>query len=240
MNPSISPERAVSIGLCATLCAAGVASCALAGPTWDLDYTDDAKDGAGTAQVITAPLAPIISIHGTLTGSALVGSDFVDMYMFEITHQTTLSISCAGGLLGGEANFDAQLFLFKRKGNSGNVRALALKGNNDAAAGNWGARIGDELDPNADYITLSRGWYYIAITGVGMEAFAETGNIIWPDLGTPGQTVSGNENGLGGWNGQGVTGDYVIRLHAVSGGMLPSPGAMALLGLAGLVRRRNR
>ena len=77
-------------------------STAYAGPSWDKDHLEDAGQTAATAQVITSSLSPIIVVSGRLTGSGLVQSDFVDMYQVQITGQTWVSISTAGGVLGGQ------------------------------------------------------------------------------------------------------------------------------------------
>jgi MYXO-CTERM domain-containing protein len=221
--------------------ASAIGSVAAAGPVWDIDYTDDARQTAGTAQVITASLSPYINIFGRLDGYGFVGSDFVDMYQIHISSQTLVSISTAGGSLGGSADFNTQLFIFRRKGGNGNnVRAAAMSANNDAALGNLGSRIGDEFDPTSDYTLLSPGYYYLAITGYGTMAVNDGGGLIWSGLDAPGATVSGNEQFLGDWEGQGAIGEYHIRLQAVSGNAAPAPGAVALLGLAGIIRRRRR
>ncbi|MFM1804860.1 MAG: hypothetical protein RL136_1739 [Planctomycetota bacterium] len=217
-------------------------SIALAGPTWDVDYTEDAKQSAGDAQIITHGLSPYINIFGRLSGYGFTGdADFVDMYQIEITSQTLVSISTAGGLLGGSADFNTQLFIFKRKGGNGNnVRAVAMRANNDAAWGNLGSRIGDEFDPTSDYTVLSPGFYYLAITGVGTTAIDDEGSAIWSDLTSPGLTVAGNGVHLGNWAGQGEVGEYHIRLYALGGNAIPAPGSLALLALAAGVRRRRR
>ena len=224
-----------------TALASSIGSVAAAGPVWDIDYTDDARQTAGTAQVITSSLSPYINIFGRLGGYGFVGSDFVDMYQIHISSQTLVSISTAGGSLGGSADFNSQLFIFRRKGGNGNnVRAAAIRANNDAALGNLGSRIGDEFDPTSDYTLLSPGYYYLAITGYGTMAVNDDGGLIWSGLDAPGATVSGNEQFLGDWAGQGEIGEYHIRLQAVSGNAAPTPGAIALLGLAGVIRRRRR
>ena len=234
---SIFDRANFSVTALGALAACSLAGQALAGPVWELDYTDDAGQLAGTAQVITSSLAPMINIYGRLS-TGFVTSDFVDMYQIEITAPTMVTISTAGAG-GGSSTFDSQLFIFKRKGNGNNVRALAMRANNDASGNDHGSRIGDENDPSVDYTILSRGFYYLAITGVGTTAVDNQG-IIWSDLSTPGLTVSGNERALHDWTGQGQVGEYHIRLMAVGGGAIPAPGAIALLGLAGLVKRRRR
>ena len=144
-------------------------------------------------------------------------------------------------MLGGGADFDTQLFLFRRKGGNGNnVRAAALKGNNDAAPGNSGSRLGEGPGPESNAVLLSPGFYYLAITGVGTDAFTDDGSLIWPDLGEAGETVTGGEQFLNDWAGNGQVGDYAIRLQIASGGAVPTPGALALLGLGALASRRRR
>lgn len=242
-----SSDRSVIVSGSATRLAAGAALAALsflstahAGPSWDRDYLEDAGQTALSAQVITSQLAPTIMVSGRLTGSGFVSSDFVDMYQVQITSQTWVSLSTAGGDLGGSANFDTQLFLFRRKGGNGNnQRAIAYKGNNDAAPDNHGSRIGESPDPNSNAVLLAPGFYYIAISGVGTDAFSEDGSLIWPDLGQPGQTINGYDRSLQDWTGAGAVGEYTIRLQIAAGGMIPTPGAIALLGLGALVSRRR-
>jgi MYXO-CTERM domain-containing protein len=90
-------------------------------------------------------------------------------------------------------------------------------------------------------VLLGPGFYYIAISGVGTTAFIDGGGLIWPSLGNPGQTVGGNDRFLEDWVGEGQVGDYSIRLQSMNGGgALPSPGALALLGLSMLGARRRR
>jgi MYXO-CTERM domain-containing protein len=231
----------VGITPVAAFTAFSLLSTAHAGPSWDRDHLEDAGQTAATAQVITSSLSPIIVVSGRLTGSGLVQSDFVDMYQVQITGQTWVSISTAGGVLGGGADFDTQLFLFRRKGGNGNnARAVALKGNNDAAPDNHGSRLGEGPGPGSNAVLLSPGFYYIAVAGVGTDAFADTGAVIWPDLGDPGQTVNGNEFLLHGWGGSGEVGEYSIRLQVASGGAVPTPSALALIGLGALLSRRRR
>lgn len=222
-----------------TLLVGALTGVALAGPSWDQDLVDDAKQTALTAQVITNPLTSYISIQGRLSGSGFVDSDFVDMYQFQILEDMTVSISTAGGTLGGYAAFDSQLYLFRRKGQSDNVRAVALKGNDNAGQGNSGSRIG-EGSAFSNTVALKKGIYYLAITGAGSSAFSDVGNVIWPDLGAAGETVSGLERSLDNWAGTGQSGEYTIRLQVAQNSLVPSPGALALLGLGALSRRGRR
>jgi len=219
----------------AALC---LGSAAVAGPTWDVDYNDDAGQTALSAQAITIN-SPIINIFGRLTGYGFTGTDLVDMYAFEVVSPAMYAISTAGGSLGGEADFDTQLFLFRKKGGNGNnQRAVALKANNDAANGVVGSRIGEGA-PNSNFVYLSRGIYFLAITGSGMDAVSNLDSSIWEDLGNFGETVSGEEHELSDWQGSGAVGEYTIRLQVVQG-FVPAPGAIAALGLAAIAPRRRR
>lgn len=214
---------------------------AFAGPDWDQDLQTDANQTAATAQVITAPPSPILSITGRLNGYGVAGGDFVDMYQFELGSDLLLSISTAGGNLGGYANFDSQLFLFRKKGGNGsNPRASALKGNDNAWAGARGSRIGEIESIASNAVFLKKGVYYIAITGFGSAAYADDGSFIWPQLGTPGATMNGNDRLLNNWTGQGAVGEYMIRIQSLSGAAIPAPGALALLGLGALATHRRR
>jgi len=226
------------VGCAASLAAFAASSLAVAGPTWDVDYSEDAGQTAATAQVITID-SPIINIFGRLTGFGFMGSDLVDMYRFDVTSPTIYAISTAGGAFGGDANFDTQLFLFRQKGGNGaNQRAMALKANNNAAEGVLGSRIG-EGGINSNAVFLTPGTYYIAITGFGMNAVSDRGGSIWTNFGLPGQTIDGRGRELDDWSGTGAVGEYVIRLERLQN-LVPAPAAVALIGFGAALPRRRR
>ncbi|MBI1303118.1 MAG: hypothetical protein GC172_04960 [Phycisphaera sp.] len=204
------------------------AGTAHAGPTWDVDYNDDAKATPATAQAITLT-GPVLNIAGNLTGVGFDGEpDFVDMYLVDIRTPTLLRLSTAGGDLGGDASFDTQLFLFRRVGNADAPRALGLLANDNAAAGLVGSWLGNSANDGSGFSLVTPGFYYIAIAGLGVSAVGESGESIFTGLSTPGAIVFGGEKELADWAGQGATGSYSIRVEAVSG--VPAPGAIALLG----------
>ena len=215
--------------------ALGAASTAVAGPVWELDYTDDAKDTASTAQVITA--STVGQINGRLTGTALTGdADYVDMYLVFVDTPSILGISTAGSQGGGFANFDSQLFLFRADGTIDNPKALAALANRNVNPENNGAFIGNQSSDGNFKIDVP-GLYFIAITGVGAQPIGKQNATLWPNLGA-------FEVGFGAlaphvtWGSQGATGEYSIRVTGITG--VPAPGALALLGLCGLVGRRRR
>jgi hypothetical protein len=234
----MNPRHLVAQTSLASIVALSFATVALAGPTWDVDYNDDAGQTALSAQVITIN-SPIINIFGRLTGYGLTGTDLVDMYAFEVENASFYTISTAGGALGGDADFDTQLFLFRKKGgNGGNQRAVALKANDNASVGAMGSRIGEGA-ANSNVVYLNRGVYFVAITGSGMDAISSVDGSIWENFGDFGETVNGYERELSEWQGSGAVGEYTIRLQVVQG-FVPAPGAAAVLGLTALSSRRRR
>ena len=230
--------RCPLLALSALLGAGLVSADSLAGPTWDDDYTEDALETAVGAQAVSLT-GSVLMINGRLTGLGFDGNaDFVDMYLVDVSAPALLSLSTAGGDLGGEANFDTQLFLFRRVGNQSDPSALGLLANNDAAPGLVGSRVGNSAS-DGSFTLLAPGLYYIAISGLGTNPISETGELIFGGMSTPGAVVFGGERQLSGWAGQGLTGEYSIRLEAVNG--VPAPGALALLGaLVAAPRSRRR
>jgi hypothetical protein len=209
--------------------AALVTGAANAGPTWDVDYNDDAKATPATAQAITLT-GPVLNIAGNLTGVGFDGeADFVDMYLVDIRTPTLLRLSTAGGDLGGDASFDTQLFLFRRAGGPNDPRALGLLANNDAAPGLVGSWLGSSANDGSGFSLVTPGFYYIAIAGLGVSAVGESGESIFTGLSVPGAVVFGGEKELADWAGSGATGTYSIRVEAVNG--VPAPGAIAVLGM---------
>jgi MYXO-CTERM domain-containing protein len=237
MIPSAVGRSLVSFATVAML----GATTALAGPSWDRDLEEDALETAGSAQLLTHPLGSVTTIFGRLGGYGLVGSDFVDMYRIRVQSPSLVSVSTAGGALGGEADFNTQLFIFRQKGGNGNSqRAVPWFANDDAEEGNTGSRLTDNSDLYDDQIYLSPGEYYIAITGVGMRALDEGGLALWDDLGNPGETIEGEFGPLGSWVGDGETGSYAIRIQSGDANGIPTPGGLALLALGALTARRRR
>lgn len=212
-----------------------VATSASAGPVWDLDLVDDARDSAITAQRIDA--GPLTRIVGRLSATGLTGGpDLVDMYMLEIDRPSLLEFSTAGG--AGGASFDTQLFLFRSFGNPANPFARALLGNDDAAPGNSGSRLGQTANDGSDFILLTPGTYFLAISGAGTDPIGADG-LLWTGL-APGVVGYGNERTLTGWQGTGATGDYTILVSGATGVPAPATALVALAGFVGRSRRRAR
>lgn len=227
--------------LVASLPALAASAPSFAGPIWDGDFEDDAKQNPETAQTVTTN-GSVLQIKGQLTGTALQGpGDFIDMYLVRITAPTILSISTAGGDFGGNAQFDSQLFLFRAgMGQTGQPFAQGIFASDDASASNNGAFLNNTANDGSQFTLTEEGFYYIAITAKGVQARNPNGASMWPELDVPGLRSFAGFDLFANWAGDPSSnvGLYDIRVSGISG--VPAPGAVALLGLAGLARRRRR
>ena len=206
--------------------ALGVTSMALAGNTWHED--GDAGNGVnGDAQATgTGPLAAII---GSTNGNV---GDEVDAYCITVVdyQNFTASLSNAG------TTFDTQIWLFDANGH-------LVSGNDDNPAGGLQSFL--QAGPNDDGTPglTANGTYIIAVSGFNNDPTDAAGadlaiqDTFQEQTGADGP---GGANPLGGWGGGGATGDYEMTLTGVDGWVVPAPGALALLGVAGLAAGRRR
>jgi hypothetical protein len=240
LHRTLLPGRAASA---AALSSALLASTAFAGPDWDEPTFGDAGNEAGTAQIITTD-GSVNTIRGKLGGNGLLAGDFQDLFVVNIVDPGAFSISTRLED-GGFADFNPMLFLFRLDGLGKGAKAEALLGNDDFSANSTAARIGSQSNDGSGAAVTQAGLYVIGISGFasfplndfgeslfGTKLF-ETGLVVGPDGGLNGVT-------LGGWSADGQAGEYVIRITGATGVAIPAPGALALLGCAGLVRRRRR
>ena len=233
------PASALSVAFASGMAASLVASAALAGPSWDLDNTSDAKQSAQDAQAVTTG-GSVLNISGSLSGIPLLGEvALVDMYLVYINAPMTFYMSTAGGQFGGSANFDSQLFLFSAQDTPTGMSAGALLANHLAAAGSSGSFVGS-ASSDGSYRLENAGFYYLAISGFGTNPYASNNELLWGALTDPGIVAYGQGRELAYWQNAGNVqgGAYTIHLNGVTG--VPAPGACALLGLCGLLRSRRR
>ena len=235
-------RQSVALGvLVASLPALAAGAPVLAGPIWDGDFESDAKQDPESAQVVTTE-GSVLQIKGRLTGTAFQGgADYIDMYLVRITAPTILAISTAGGDFGGGAQFDSQLFLFRASQNTqGQLFAQGILASDDASASNPGAFLNNSANDGSQFTLTQTGLYFIAVTTKGVQARNPNGALLWPELGVPGLRSFAGFDLFESWTGDpsGGVGQYEIRLTGVEG--VPAPGALALLGLAGLTGRRRR
>lgn len=223
------------MSVCATLAASALAfatASAWAGPDWDLDLQEDAGNNLAGAQPITIP-GQVQKIRGVLAGFAFNGGegDFQDVYLFQITTPVLFQIDLTGE---GAVGFDSCLWLFSYEGKP-------LLGNNDAAPGEVGSLLGPESN-DGPFVTLidKPGLYYLAISGFASQPLGFNGEFLFPQsVFTPGNITGGLDGRFNGtWSDQGAVGNYDITVTGVGG--VPGPGAIALLGVAGLAGRRRR
>lgn len=203
---------------------------AFAGPDWDTDLEEDAGSSLQTAQTITFSGA-VQTVAGRLNGTAVLGADFHDVYRLVITDPGAFEIDLTGP---GGVNFDACLWLFDQNG-------IPLLGTNDADGKTTAPRLTNSSNAGSRITITSPGIYYLAISGIGSQPLS-FGKPLWSSVVfQPGVVAGafGTKFGWeGDWSGDGATGDYVMSLSGVSG--VPAPGAIALLGMAGLIGRRRR
>jgi hypothetical protein len=238
------PRGANAVPAFAMLCAASSAllanPAAYAGPIWDDDLTEDAEALPAGAQVVTAGI--VGEIRGKLSGNAFMGGgDFVDMYAIRIVAPMEVKFSTGGAQTGGGfADFDSRLFLFRASGTGLGGDALAVFANDDAFPGTPGSFIGSQANDGSGFILQTPGIYYLAITVDGINALNANGGQIFEGIGNPGTIAFGNFEKFGGWGGQPGSngGDYTISVQGIAG--IPAPGAMALLGMAGILGRGRR
>lgn len=219
-------------------------SVSLAGPDWDLDLTEDAGKTLATAQAITTG-GTINTIAGNLGNYPLTGqSDGQDLYLVYVDSPLLFRVSTVG-VDGGSAGFDASLFAFAIDSSGGDAKARALLGNTSAFVGTSDARLVQGTNDGSNIKLEAPGLYLIGIALDGTYPINSLFQSIFGDnLGTPGlivgpsSAVSGDLFDWGGAGGPG--GSYVLSVQGISGTLVPAPGAVALLGLAGLRLRRRR
>ncbi len=219
------------------------ASAAFATPVSYTEVGDAGDIVTGAVQTVTgAAGSAVTSIKGSLTATA--GITDGDAFKIYISAPSAFSASTTG-FTPGRNSFDSELFLF-------NLDGTGIVMNDDDPAG-----TGEQSSiaaGNAFTDGLSAGYYYLLITGQGMNPTSAGGLIFpsWTD-GTTDPTGLYGPNpgasaitGFGGNSNEG--GAYSIALSGVSiapaVGTVPEPGTLGLgltagLMLLALVRRRH-
>jgi hypothetical protein len=183
----------------------------------------DAGQLPGTAQGTTVgpsgtPLVSIAGTFGTITDA--------DMYCIQILAPTAFSVTTVGG-----STNDTQLFLF-------NTAGMGIAANDDSAGTAQSTLpLGNPL-----LTVLTPGTYLLAISTYNIDP-TSAGGLIFPNspfTNVFGPTGPGGGSPVTGWTGSGATGSYTISLTGAGAWAVPAPGAIALLGLAGLVGTRRR
>jgi hypothetical protein len=159
-----------------------------------------------------------------ITGGANFVGDSVDSFCIYVPDPSVFSATTVGG-----ATFDTQLFLFSYA-----PSGMGVSMNDDSAATLQSTVTGAFMPgPGLYGITISR---YDADP-------SSAGGPIWLD--TPFGTERapdgpGAAGPVTGWSAAPDLGSYTIRLTGAFYCEVPSPGALALLGLGGLVAARRR
>ncbi len=219
------------------------ANVAVASPISYSEVGDAGDIVNGTVQAVTgAAGSTVTSIKGSLTSSAGVFDG--DAYKIYISAPGAFSASTTG-FSPGVNSFDSQLFLFYLNG-TGVVM-------NDDDPGGSGSQSSITAG-NPFTAALSAGYYYLLITGSGMNPNSAGGQIFpsFTDGVTDPTGVYGPNGGASAINGfagsSNEGGAYSIALSGVSiaasGATVPEPGTLGLgltagLALLAMVRRRR-
>jgi hypothetical protein len=218
-------KKVTLFGIAAVLACNGLAF----GQDWDEigNGGGDAGDLPGTAQVVLGS-GPLSNIFGTTSAN-----DLVDMYFIRIIDPVNF-MAHTDPTGGGWASFDTQLWLFDAAG-------LGMLANDDKPGGSgfrsWLSLPADDGTMN---VLPGVGNYYIAISGYNNDARSAGGEIFFTlsfqEMSGPDGVGAGSP--VNSWTGGGASGQY--QIHLVGAEFIPAPGAMALLGLGGLLARRRR
>ena len=210
-----------------------------------ITYTESGDAGdivTGAVQTVTgAAGSQVGAIKGTLTANS-GGIYDGDAYKIYISSPSTFSASTAG-FTPGANSFNTELFLF-------NLDGTGIAMNDDDPSGVEQSTI-DAGDPLTAGLTA--GYYYLLITGAGMDPTSAGGQIfpsftdgVTDPTGVYGPNAGATAiNGFAGSSNEG--GAYSIKLTGVSiaaaASAVPEPGTLALglvagLALLGALRRR--
>jgi len=235
---------AVALPIATTLAVASLTSNAIAGPDWDEGPTD-AGSTLGTAQVINTTGA-VNTITGKLTGTALLAGDYQDCFLIQISDPAVFSLSTSPGI-GGAPGFNPMMFLFRVDNLQGQLVAKAIMANNDKSPGNVQAGLQRETNDGSGAVVAQSGLYLIAISGFGSQPVNSSGQFIFNQeflspgiIAGPTQDQQVSDYLLAGWAADGSFGTYTMTVSGVSGTQAPAPGALSLIALGGLMRRRRQ
>ncbi|MDG1899992.1 MAG: DVUA0089 family protein [Phycisphaerales bacterium] len=203
------------------------------GPNYEEDDGNDAGSTVNTSKKLNGS-GQLLLLSGSLSGDSRGQGDYQDVYQILISDVEAFKLN----FLGTEGDFDTMLWLFDEEGR-------ALLGNNDSLIDGQPSPLSFLRNESTDgsFQLQNPGKYYIAISGFNSQPVSELGSMF--DLGADpfgvfaanGQGANATQNG---WTQNGATGNYLLSLEGVSFIPVPAPGALALLGLAGIMGCRRR
>lgn len=223
--------KMLSLLAAATALTATSALGAIQGPNHEED--DDAGSTVNTAKKLTGS-GQLSSINGVLTGDNRGEGDYQDVYEVFISDPVAFRLN----FVPTEGGFDTMLWLFGEDGRG-------LLGNNDSHIDGEPTPLSFLGNQSSDgsFQLVNPGRYYIAISGFNSQPVSKAGSIFnfgddpFAVYGAQGQGANAPQIG---WTQNGDTGSYFLHLEGVEFIPIPAPGALALLGLAGLRSRRRR
>lgn len=182
----------------------------------------EGPDADGQTPQNTVGGGPLVSIVGMLGNAA--GADYEDAFRIRITNPAAFRASTVGG-----ASFDTQLFLFDSSG-----RGVTF---NDDSTGLQSTITG--------MFVPGPGVYTLAISAYDNDPRDVFNNQIWQDSPFGVERAPdgpGAMNVLAAWDHSSGSnaGAYRIDLQGAECFIVPTPGAVALAGLGGLLTARRR
>lgn len=177
---------------------------------------------APAALPFTAQMTVGVGALTTISGGGDFPGDTVDAYCIYITSPTAFSASTVGG-----TSQDTQIWLFRPDGT--------------------GVTFNDDAGPLQSTITgafvTAPGLYILAVSAYDTDPVNAAGAALWLD--TPFGTERapdgpGAGTPVAGWTGGPDLAPYRIALTGAEYCDVPAPGALALMGLGGLVAARRR
>ncbi len=210
-------------------------SAALANPWVEIPDAGDFPGPGGYQQ--TVGFGPLTTIHGATNAGM---QDWVDSYCIVITdpdafYATTAVMYDPNAM----ADWDTRLYLWDLDGN-------LIMANDDAPGDGLQSLI---TNPNTypgdlyndPHYAQAGPCYILTITGYSNDA-QDINNVDLVSFASDFDALHGKNPASGAfdhWENVGATGEYVIGLGGATF-CIPGPGALALLGLAGLITRRRR
>jgi uncharacterized protein (TIGR03382 family) len=193
---------------------------AAAGTAQAQSWVEVGDAGEAPAFQVTVGTGPLTSIVG---GGIPGASDFCDTYCIYIADPSSFSASTVGG-----STQDTQLWLFRMDG-------TGVTFNDDST--------GLQSTLSGTFVTAP-GHYMLAISLYDYDALNGAGSAIWLDGPFGAERAPdgpGAPGPVAGWSGSSASlGGYTIRLTGTEFCEVPAPGALALMGLGGLLAARRR
>lgn len=173
----------------------------------------------GDAGSLPLEAQPLVGVGPIQVISGFTGpGDFEDMYVIHIFDPDAFTASTSPAVLGGNASFDTQIWLFDAFG-------IGVAANDECPIGGGPGSCLTNIGPGGAGLLIQPGFYYLAISGFDNDP-GNIGGFIFnqnPRDDVTGPDGTGGAGPIEGWNPPGDTGGYQIRLLGAEYIIPPSP-----------------